>query len=94
MKIGNVKIVGKNKWRPPRRCRWFGHKFIETEYTVTILGFINVELEVCKRCKCGRVFGFGGYEWYTPDAVERFICAQPVNVEATARKLFGSRRLI
>lgn len=66
----------RTEWRPPLRCRWFGCRFRETRWDIQVEPIIPLKspLEVCVRCGGGRFYPlFGGYSYFTPDAVKRYI---------------------
>lgn len=62
------------EFKPPLKCRWFGHKFKPTKYLIEIIpGILASDLEKCQKCGCGRVFHFGGFKFFLPTAVTEFI---------------------
>lgn len=66
----------KTNWKPPWRCRIFNHKWEDTGIVAFSFYVLNSNLEVCSRCKGGRVFQLGGFRNYIPSAVQTFLNEQ------------------
>jgi NMD protein affecting ribosome stability and mRNA decay len=62
------------KYRPPIKCRWFGHKWCDTDIEINVFGGIWIStLQFCKKCKGSRYHMPGGWNMYTPKATEEYL---------------------
>lgn len=64
-------------WKPPIKCRWFGHKWDLLGYSVEveIMGIsFDQPIEICTKCGCGRFHTIlRGWSGYAPNAVQNFL---------------------
>lgn len=60
-------------WRPPLKCRWFGHNFVETGYVLMSFMLLS-PVERCTKYGGGRLFVMLlGFQYYEPKAIVDFI---------------------
>lgn len=82
----------KTNWKPLIRCRIFGHKWTDTGLVAFRFYVLESNLEVCERCKGGRVFELGRFGLYIPEAVERFLKEQDAEKKGELVRI--DRRLV
>jgi hypothetical protein len=63
----------RKEYRPPWRCRTFGHQWADSGLRIGVIAFLESPLEICDRCGGGRYMHLMSMMHFTPDAVSKYL---------------------